>query len=104
MAGALEMGSKQRQSLEKFQKLLNLREPVAGRLAEKVGVADKGRAILPEKGFGISVEIVQADGRQDAPAKPVPHHFLAGIDAVDLEVSADAGQPLCFEPREKLGI
>lgn len=104
MLGAPGTDPKQRKSLEKFQKLLNLREPVAGGLAEQIRVADKGRAILPGKGFGVAVEIFQADGGQDTPAKPVSNHFLAGIDAVDLEVTADAGQAARLEPGEELGF
>lgn len=49
---------KQSQSLEKFQKFLNLREPVAGGLAEQIRVADERRTVLPGKCLGIAVEIL----------------------------------------------
>ena len=97
-------GSEAGWHLEKFQKLLDLRKPITGGLAEQIRIADKGCAILPEKCLGVAVKIIQADGRQDTPAKPIPHHFLAGIDAVDLEIPSDAGQSTRFEPGEKLGI
>ena len=79
-------------------------KPITGGLAEQIRIADEGRAILPEKCLGVAVKIIQADGRQDTPAKPIPHHFLAGIDAVDLEIPSDAGQSTRFEPGEELGI
>lgn len=97
-------GSEAGWNLEKFQKLLDLRKPITGGLAEQICIADEGRAILPEKCLGVAVKIIQADGRQDTPAKPIPHHFLAGIDAVDLEIPSDAGQSTRFEPGEELGI
>lgn len=62
MLGAPGTDPKQRQSLEKFQKLLNLWEPVTGRLAEQIRVADERRAVLPGKCLGVSIEIFQADG------------------------------------------
>ena len=72
------------------------------------GVRRLSAALRVKSGLGKfhlkSVKIIQADGRQDTPAKPIPHHFLAGIDAVDLEIPSDAGQSTRFEPGEKLGI
>ena len=54
-----------------------------------MSAADKWGSIVHIQILDISVKVLQADPRQDAPAKTVADHFLAGIDVVDLEAGAD---------------
>ena len=54
-----------------------------------MSAADKWGSIVHIQILDISVKVLQADPRQDAPAKTVADHFLAGIDVVDPEAGAD---------------
>ncbi|MEI3166977.1 MAG: hypothetical protein V8S58_02650 [Lachnospiraceae bacterium] len=77
---------------QRLQKQLYLRKLCIQMFVEHIGIAQERSAVLHIEIFRIAVKIPQTDARQNTPAKAVPNHLLAGINAVNPHVRAYLGQ------------
>ena len=67
-------------------------------LVKHIGISEERRTIFHIKFFDIAIKIIQTDAGKDAPAKAIPRHFLAGINAVNPHMRTDLGKIVCSQP------